>query len=126
MLFEEYKKIFEEVLSLTEKIEELCEKSRSDETDELFHKRSALMQKLEVPEDLDDEKFAQIIEIKDKIFAKNDNILNAMQKEKEKADEELKEIQSKVNTSPSAAVEIKTNEQKKGPKANPGDSSIFS
>lgn len=92
MLFDEYIKIFEEVLSLTEKIEKLCIQAKSDETEELFHKRSSLMQKLQVPEDIDDEKFAKIIEIKNKISEKNKIILDAMQKEKEMIKTSMEEI----------------------------------
>lgn len=124
MLFEEYIKIFEEILALTEKIEALCLKFKSDETDELFHKRSALVKKLSVPEDLDDEKFAQIVKIKDKIAKKNENILNAMQKEKNNIEDELKE--AKANLSQTGAGEINTTEFQNKSKANPGDSSIFS
>ncbi|MCR4880915.1 MAG: hypothetical protein K6A44_03070 [bacterium] len=124
MVFEEYKKLFEEILALTAKIEELCINFKSDETDELFHKRNALMKKLSVPEDLDDEKFAQIIKIKNEVAKRNENILKAMQKEKNKVESDLKEIRAtapQLNSSDSGQIE-----QTSKSKTKPGDSSIFS
>ena len=92
MLFDEYIRIFEEILKLTEEIEVLCLQAKSNETEELFHKRNALMQKLEVPEDIDNEKFAKIVSIKDKISEKNASIAAAMQKEKEMIKTTMDEI----------------------------------
>ena len=127
MLFNEYIKIFEEVLALTEQIETLCMQFKSDETDELIHKRSQLMSKLDVPQDIDEEKFAQILAIKDKISEKNANILSAMQKEKEiaqKTVDEIKKNAAKKNL-PESSTETKIRNTYKKPNDGDMNSSIF-
>ena len=82
MTFEEYKTIFEGVLALSEKIEELCKNNRFEETDELFDKRNQLMAKLTLPDDIDEEKILYIQNLRDKIQEKNASILTFMQNQK--------------------------------------------
>ena len=53
MLFAEYKKTFEKVLSMTEKIKTFIEKGKNDEADALFQERAMLMEKLIIPEDIE-------------------------------------------------------------------------
>ncbi len=129
MLFEEYKKIFEQVLELTEKIETLSSKMKSDETDILFQQRNDLMQKLDVPEDIDDEKFQQILDIKEKITALNSKISKNMKKEKEKAVSELDKIKKQANAlnvqAPDTTQKIPLKNNFQPPKSS-GGGSIFS
>ena len=128
MLFEEYIKIFEEVLALTEKIEALCAKFKSDEADPLFHQRNELMKKLNVPEDIDDEKFAKLLAIKEKISKLNEKILAEMQKEKEKAKKETNAMKKNIplQKSFSDIPELKLKNDYKKPKSNGSGGSIFS
>lgn len=97
MLFEEYKQIILQILAISEKIEKLCQKGKSDETDELFHTRNELLQKLSIPEDLNDENFAEIVAIKDQITKKNADILKAMQKEQESLKKDAEQLKQKAN-----------------------------
>lgn len=127
MLFEEYIKIFTEVLVITEKIEALCAKLRSEEAEPLFHERNVLMQKLSVPEDIDDEKFAKVLAIKEKISQLNEKILKDMKREKEKADRETTQVRNNISAGQycQETTEMKLKNNYKNPKYN-GDGSIFS
>ena len=71
MLYEEYKKTFEEILELSIELETLLKQRRIDEIGEVFEKRDALFKKLETPKDIDEEKVQYIYELRDKIKEKN-------------------------------------------------------
>ena len=130
MLFDEYIKIFEEVLSITEKIAALCSKMRSEETEPLFNKRNQLMQKLSIPEDIDDEKFKKVIALKEKITSLNEKILKDLKKEKDLAKKNTTELQNNISAQipsqiPSQMPKIQLENNFKNPKPNNGGS-IFS
>ena len=93
MTYEEYKKFFEEIYTLSEEIEKLCKKKKFDEIDEPFKKRNELFAKLSTPtEDLDEEKVKYILELRDKIKEKNDFILKAIQVHKSEIKKALLEV----------------------------------
>ena len=79
MLFEEYKKIFEEILELTEELELICKNKKDGDFDKVFEKRDKLFQKLETPEDVTEERIEEIRLIRDKIQEKNKFILRTIQ-----------------------------------------------
>ncbi len=126
MLFDEYIKIFEEVLAITEKIAVLCSKMRSEETEPLFNKRNQLMQKLNTPEDIDDEKFQKVIAIKEKITSLNEKILKDLKKEKDLAKKNATDVQINIPTQIQQQMpKIQFENNFKNPKTNNGGS-IFS
>lgn len=127
MLFDEYIKIFEEVLALTEKIEAICAKGKSEDAEPFFHKRNELMQKLSVPDDIDEEKFAKVLAIKGKISDLNEKILADMKKEKEKAQKIVNEMKKNISAGQSykETTEIQLKNNYKNPKSGDGGS-IFS
>ena len=127
MLFEEYIKIFEEVLAITEKIAALCSQMRSEETEALFNKRNELMQKLSVPEDIDDEKFQKVLTIKEKITSLNEKILKDMKKEKDIAKRNTMEMKNNISAGqmPRETPKIQLQNNYKSPKSD-GGGSIFS
>ena len=79
MLFEEYKKIFENILELTEELEQICKFNKDGDFDAIFQKRDELFQKLETPEDISEENIDYIRSIRDKIQEKNKFILRTLQ-----------------------------------------------
>ena len=83
MLFEEYKKIFEEILAYSEEIVKLYKKNDYDEAEVLLSKRSMLLGKLnDVPEDIDEEKVNYIISIRGKIQELDKTLNEYIAKEK--------------------------------------------
>ena len=96
MLFEEYKKTFEKVLSVTEKIKSLVEKGKGNETEALFIERAMLMEKLEIPDDIDEKKFEEILLIKEKISQLNAEIIKSVRLEGEKLRKSLEELKKQA------------------------------
>lgn len=127
MLFDEYIKIFEEILEITKKIEVLCSKLKSNEAEPLFKQRNELMQKLDVPDDIDDEKFQKILAIKEQITELNAKILKGMKKEKDKAIIDLNKIKTEANSPKSFDMTSQTILHNKfQPPKSSGGGSIFS
>jgi len=97
MTFEEYKKAFEEVLALSEKIEILCKKNKFDEIDEPFNKRNQIFASLSLPEEeLTEEQVQSILNLRDKILEKNEFIKKAMQVRKNVIKQELSAIKQET------------------------------
>ncbi len=82
MNFEEYKITFEEILKISEVIEELCKQKKFDALDKPFNEREKLFEKLELPSDLTEEQLNCIMELRDKIQAKNDFLVRAIKAHK--------------------------------------------
>lgn len=97
MLFEEYKKIFEEILELTEELELICKNKKDGDFDGIFQKRDELFQKLEMPEDIDEEKITYIRSIRDKIQEKNKFILRTIQVTRNEIKKALIEVKQENN-----------------------------
>ena len=97
MLFEEYKKIFEEILKLTEELELICKNKKEGDFDGIFEKRDKLFQKLEKPEDVTEEKIEEIRLIRDKIQEKNKFILRMIQVARNEIKKELLEVKQENN-----------------------------
>lgn len=97
MLFEEYKKIFEEILELTEELELICKNKKDGDFDKVFEKRDKLFQKLETPEDVTEERIEEIRLIRDKIQEKNKFILRTIQVSRNEIKKALLEIKQENN-----------------------------
>jgi len=97
MLFEEYKKIFEEILELTEELELICKNKKEGDFDGIFEKRDKLFQKLETPEDVTEEKINYIRSIRDKIQEKNEFILRTIQVTRNEIKKALLEVKQESN-----------------------------
>ena len=89
MTFEEYKALFEEILELTEVLEQLCKQNKYDEIDEPFNKRQALFAQLDMPTNLSEEQIKTILQLRDVIKEKNDFILRNMQVARNNIKQEL-------------------------------------
>ena len=90
MTYEEYKKTFEEILALSEKIEKLCKQNKFDEIEEPFAKSGELMSSLSLPEEeLTEEQVKYILSLRDKIQEKNDSLKKIMQVQKNTIKQEL-------------------------------------
>ena len=122
MLFEEYKKIFEKVLSMTEKIKNLLEKGKSVEAETIFQERTMLMERLELPDDIDEKKFDEILKIKEKISQTNREILEIMQKAGEQLKKSLEELKKQALAYNQAPEQKETQKEKKFKKHNSGNS----
>ena len=80
---EEFIKIFQEVVDLTEEIENLCKIKKIDNIEETFNKRDELFNKLgDLPEDITNEQYKIICDLKDKLTQKNNFILKAIKTRK--------------------------------------------
>ena len=91
MQFEEYKKIFEEILTYTEETVKLYKQKKIEEAEVLFNKRTSLMAKLTPFEDIDEEKVNYIISLRNKI-QELDNVLSQyISKQKEELKNKQKE-----------------------------------
>ena len=90
MTYEEYKKAFEDILALSEKIENLAKKNKFDDIEPLFDKRTELFSKLELPEeDLTEEQIMYIFELRDKIQEKTQTLMRIMFVQKNEIKKEL-------------------------------------
>ena len=125
MLFDEYKKIFEKVLSVTEKIKTLVEKGKSDEADALFLERAMLMEKLVIPEDIDEKKFAEIVSIKEKISETNTQILEIMQQAGEQLKKDLEKLKKQAMAYKQTPEKKETPSDKNFKNNKGGGNSIF-
>ena len=109
MLFKEYKSTFEEILSLTVKIEELCMSNKVDEIAEPFAKRDALFKKLSLPDDIPDNQLDYINNLSEQIQKKNENILRYFKVTKNEIKKELISLNSEDKILDAYKVPIDTN-----------------
>lgn len=111
MNYAEYKKIFEEILVLTEKLENLCKEKNFEEIDLFFNKRNELFVKMEAPnEDLTEEQVNYILNLRDKVKEKNDFVLECFKSRKEELKTQL--IETKKEKQILDAYTISQNNQK--------------
>jgi len=90
MTYEEYKKAFEEILEISEKIERLYKLNKIDDVEGLFKRREELFAALSLPEeDLNEEQVAYIFKLRDKIQEKNQTLIRVMQVKKNEIKKEL-------------------------------------
>ena len=97
MLFEEYKKIFEEILQLTEELELICKNKKEGDFDAIFQQRDLLFKKLETPTDVDEEKINYIRSLRDEIQKKNKFILRTIEVARNEIKQALIETKQESN-----------------------------
>lgn len=113
MDFEEYKKLYEDILEISEVVEKLFKAKKFEEVKEPFEKRFLLVEKLTEAdinlEELDDEKFQQIADLAGQIKEKNEFILKAMQLQKMELKKEMINVRQEQDIT--EAYQIKSSEK---------------